>query len=168
VATTESVRLAELAASLSLATDIGLGVALEHAQRSAVLAVALADAAGVGADEARDAFYVALLKTVGCVGDEDFGMRVLGEDSGGWIAHMAGGSPAEFMAAMIKNIGRGDPVPRRIGRVLRAMGKGPASRRARTARWGGCSPSGWVCRRASRARSRRCSSAGTARAGPID
>ena len=126
MATTESVRLAELAASLSLATDIGLGVALEHAQRSALLAVALADAAGVGADEARDAFYVALLKTVGCVGDEDFGVRVLGEDSGGWIAHMAGGSPAEFMAAMFKNIGRGDPVPRRIGKVLRAMGKGPS------------------------------------------
>jgi len=77
---TESVRLAELAASLSLATDIGLGVALEHAQRSALLAVALADAAGVDADEARDAYYVALLKTVGCVGDEDFGVRVLGED----------------------------------------------------------------------------------------
>ena len=40
VAGTESVRLAELAASLSLATDIGLGVALEHAQR-------------VGADDGR-------------------------------------------------------------------------------------------------------------------
>src|SRR5215470_19555222 len=96
---TDSVRLAELAGSLSLATDIGLGVALEHGERSALLAVALAEAAGCDAAEARDAFYVALLKTVGCVGDEDFGIRVLGETSGNWIAHMAGGSPPEFLGA---------------------------------------------------------------------
>src|SRR5262245_5315173 len=126
VATTESVRLAELAASLSLATDIGLGVALEHGERSALLAVALAEAAGCDESEARDAYYVALLKTVGCTGDEDFGIRVLGEDSGNWIAHMAGGSPAEFMAAIVTNVGRGDAFPRRIGKLLRAFGKGPS------------------------------------------
>jgi HD-GYP domain-containing protein (c-di-GMP phosphodiesterase class II) len=116
--------LAELAASLSLATDIGLGVALEHAERSALLAVVLAEAAGFDESDARDAFYVALLKTVGCVGDEDFGVRVLGEDSGSWIAHMAGGSPAEFLGAMIRNVGRNDAFPRRAGKVLRALGKG--------------------------------------------
>ena len=125
VAGTESVRLAELAASLSLATDIGLGVALEHAQRSALMTVALADAAGFDADDARDAFYVALLKTVGCTGDEDFGVRALGEDSGNWIAHMAGGSPAEFMGALIRNVGRSDAFPRRVGKVLHALRKGP-------------------------------------------
>src|SRR5262245_4759771 len=126
VATTESVRLAELAASLSLATDIGLGVALEHGERSALLTVALAEAAGCDEAEARDAYYVALLKTVGCIGDEDFGIRLLGEDSGNWIAHMGGGAPAEFLGAMIRNVGRRDAFPRRIGKVLRALGKGPS------------------------------------------
>lgn len=121
----ESVRLAELAASLSLATDIGLGVALEHGERSALLTVALAEAAGLDENEARDAFYVALLKTVGCTGDDDFGIRVLGEDSGRWIAHMAGGSPAEFLGAIIANVGRDDAFPRRVGKLLRALGKGP-------------------------------------------
>ena len=76
MAETETVRLAELAASLSLATDIGLGVALENGQRAALMTVALAEAAGVPADEARDAFYIALLKVVGCTGDEDFSARV--------------------------------------------------------------------------------------------
>ena len=122
---TESVRLAELAASLSLASDIGLGVALEHAQRSALMSVALAQAAGLDETEAQDAFYVALLKTVGCTGDEDFGVRTLGEDSGHWIAHMAGGSPGEFIGALIRNVGRNDALPRRVGKVLRALGKGP-------------------------------------------
>jgi HD-GYP domain-containing protein (c-di-GMP phosphodiesterase class II) len=124
---TENVRLAELAASLSLATDIGLGLALEHGERSALLTVALAEAAGFDESEAHDAFYVALLKTVGCTGDDDFGIRVLGEDSGNWIAHMAGGSPAEFLGAMIRNVGRRDAFPRRVGKVLRALGKGPSA-----------------------------------------
>src|SRR4029079_3552322 len=104
VSGTESVRLAELAASLSLASDIGLGVALEHAQRSALMSVALAPARGLADTEESDAFYVALLKTVGCTGDEDFGVRTLGEDSGHWIAHMAGGSPGEFIGALIRNV----------------------------------------------------------------
>jgi len=121
----ESVWLVELAASLSLATDIGLGVALENGQRSALLTVALADAAGIGADEARDAFYVALLKVVGCTGDEDFSARVFGEDSGSWIAHMGGAFTGEMMRALVVNIGRGDPWPRRISRVMHAFSKLP-------------------------------------------
>ncbi|HEY7372370.1 MAG TPA: HD domain-containing phosphohydrolase [Polyangia bacterium] len=124
---TENVRLAELAASLSLATDIGLGVSPEHGARSALLAVALAEAAGCDEAEARDAFYVALLKTVGCTGDDDFGVRVLGETSGNWIAHMAGASPAEFLGTLVRNVGRADGFPRRIGKVLRALGKGPGA-----------------------------------------
>ena len=125
MAGTESVRLAELAASLSLATDIGLGVALENGQRSALMTVALAEAAGVGADEARDAFYVALLKVVGCTGDEDFGARVFGEDSGNWIAHMGGAFTGEMLRAMVANIGRKEAFPRRLSKVMRAFGKLP-------------------------------------------
>jgi HD-GYP domain-containing protein (c-di-GMP phosphodiesterase class II) len=125
VAATETVRLGELAASLSLATDIGLGVALENGQRAALMTVALAEAAGVGADEARDAFYVALLKVVGCTGDEDFGARVFGEDSGNWIAHMGGAFTGEMLRAMVGNIGRKEAFPRRLSKVLRAFGKLP-------------------------------------------
>ena len=155
MAGTESVRLAELAASLSLATDIGLGVALENAQRSALMTVALAEAAGFDAGDARDAFYVALLKTVGCTGDEDFGVRVLGEDSGNWIAHMGGRvRRPRCCGALIANVGRSEAFPRRVGKVLRALGKGPGMPdRARALRGrAGCSPSGSVCRRAWRAR----------------
>jgi HD-GYP domain-containing protein (c-di-GMP phosphodiesterase class II) len=117
------VRLAELAASLSLASDIGLGAALESGQRSALLAVALADAAGLDADEARAAFYVALLKVVGCTGDEDFIARVFGADSGSWIAHMGGAFAGEMLRAMAANIGRRDAFPRRVGKVMHALAK---------------------------------------------
>jgi HD-GYP domain-containing protein (c-di-GMP phosphodiesterase class II) len=121
VAATESVRLAELMASLSLATDIGLGAALENAQRSALLAVPLAEAAGLDETEARDAYYLALLKTVGCTGDEDLIVRVFGEDSSAWIAHMGGASPAEMIRALVQNVGRGDRALKRMGKLLRVF-----------------------------------------------
>jgi HD-GYP domain-containing protein (c-di-GMP phosphodiesterase class II) len=122
---TETVRLAEIAASLSLATDIGLGVALENAQRSALMTVALAEAAGIDAGEARDAFYIALLKTIGCTGDEDFGARAFGENSGSWIAHMGGAFTGEVLRAMVANIGRGDALPRRVAKLMHAFGRLP-------------------------------------------
>jgi hypothetical protein len=42
--------------ALSLATDIGLGMPIEHGQRSALLAVALAEAAGLPEAQARHAY----------------------------------------------------------------------------------------------------------------
>ena len=66
------VRLAELMAALSVAVDLGLGDTVEHAQRSAVISVALSEAAGLTAEQAHDAYYLSLLQTVGCTGDHDF------------------------------------------------------------------------------------------------
>jgi len=120
----ESVRLVELLASLSLATDIGVGSRLENGQRAALLAVALAEAAGLGQDEARDAFYLGLLRTVGCTGDEDLTLRVFGDDAGVWISHAGGAPPAEVVRTVIRNVGRGAPAPRRVVKVLRALGTG--------------------------------------------
>jgi len=122
---TEGIRLAELMAALSQATDIGLGTAPEHAQRSALVAVALADAAGLGLDEARQAFYLTLLKTVGCTGDEDMSARIFGEDAGTWIAHLGGASPVEALRTVVTNVGRSAPALRRARKVLRALGTLP-------------------------------------------
>ena len=63
------VRLAELVASLSLATDLGLGLPQEHVLRQTVIATRLAAAAGLSDDERAAAFYVSLLAWVGCVAD---------------------------------------------------------------------------------------------------
>jgi hypothetical protein len=67
------VRLAELMASLSLATDIAMGAPLERGLRAAVLAARLADGVGLSEQEASDAYYLTLLRTVGCTGDETWG-----------------------------------------------------------------------------------------------
>lgn len=63
------VRLAELVAALSLATDLGLGQPQEHVLRQTVIARRLAAAAGLSDEQQAAAFYVSLLAWVGCVSD---------------------------------------------------------------------------------------------------
>ncbi|HET7483087.1 MAG TPA: HD domain-containing phosphohydrolase [Actinomycetota bacterium] len=63
------IRLAELVAAFSLATDLGLGLPMEHVLRSWLIADRLADRVGLG-DEARESlYYVVTLAWVGCVAD---------------------------------------------------------------------------------------------------
>ncbi|HLV98080.1 MAG TPA: HD domain-containing phosphohydrolase [Ktedonobacterales bacterium] len=63
------IRLAELMASLSLATDLGMGQPLEHALCSCVLAVRLGELLGLGEEELREVYYLALLHHIGCTAD---------------------------------------------------------------------------------------------------
>ena len=65
---TQGVRLAELVATVSLATDLAHDVASESALRDAMLAVALARLAGWSHADLRDTYYLALLYHVGCTG----------------------------------------------------------------------------------------------------
>ncbi|MBF5000781.1 LuxR family transcriptional regulator [Nocardia sp. BSTN01] len=73
-------RLAELVASLSLATDLGLGQPEEHVLRQTVIATRLAKAAGFSGAEQAAAFYVSLLAWVGCVADSHEMAHWFGDD----------------------------------------------------------------------------------------
>ena len=59
-------RLAELTAVLSKATDLGMGQPLETALSTCVVATRLGIAAGLPADELQDVYYLALLRYIGC------------------------------------------------------------------------------------------------------
>src|SRR5438067_10344995 len=63
------VRLAELMAALSIATDLGMGQPLESALCSCVVAMRLGDALGVDDQTLRDVYYQALLRYIGCNAD---------------------------------------------------------------------------------------------------
>jgi HD-GYP domain-containing protein (c-di-GMP phosphodiesterase class II) len=76
----QPVRAAELVGALSLATDLGTGQPLEHALRTAVLAVRLADLAGASPEELRDTYYVALLHASGCTSNGHEAAQLFGED----------------------------------------------------------------------------------------
>src|SRR6185312_11397738 len=81
----QPLRAAELVAALSVATDLGTGQPLEHAVRSAVLAVRLGELAGASAAELADTYYVALLHAAGCTSNGHEAGQLFGDD----IAHRA-------------------------------------------------------------------------------
>jgi hypothetical protein len=64
--TASDLRLAELVATLSIATDLGSGQPIGHGQRASVIAARLGQSAGVSEAERRDAYYLAILRYVGC------------------------------------------------------------------------------------------------------
>lgn len=74
------VRLAELMAALSIATDLGMGQPLETALSSCVVAVRLGEALGLDADTMRDVYYQALLRYIGCNADTYLLAALVGDE----------------------------------------------------------------------------------------
>src|SRR5436305_4228792 len=81
----QPLRAAELVAALSVATDLCTGQPLEHALRSAVLAVKLGELAGASADDLADTYYVTLLHASGCTSNGHEAGLLFGDD----ISHRA-------------------------------------------------------------------------------
>ena len=105
----EPIRAAEVVGVLSLATDLGTGQPLEHALRSAVLAVRLGELAGASTQELADTYYVALLHASGCTSNGHEAAQLFGED----IEHRAAfflidtTNPAEVLAFYQAHVGAG-------------------------------------------------------------
>lgn len=99
-AAVEEFRLTELLAAISLATDLGTGQPMGHAQRTCLLSMAVVDALGLGAAVAADVYHVALLRFLGCTADAPE------------MAHYAGGDNTALLAAMAPvYMGTGSPTP---------------------------------------------------------
>lgn len=74
------VRLAELMASLSIATDLGLGQPMEHALSSCIVAVRLARKCGYSEEAVREVYYQALLRFIGCNAETDWLSSIAGDE----------------------------------------------------------------------------------------
>ncbi|HEX6789658.1 MAG TPA: HD domain-containing phosphohydrolase [Gaiellaceae bacterium] len=125
------IRAAELVGALSLATDLGTGQPLEHALRTAVLAVRLGELAGASTGDLADAYYVALLHSSGCTSNGHEAIQVYDDD----IAHRAAfflidsTNPAEVLAFYRANIGAGRPPGVRAALIEDAIANaGPRAR----------------------------------------
>jgi len=68
-ATAGTVRLAEIVGALSLATDLGTGMPLDHGIRSCLVALRLGERAGLDTDTLADLYYLSLLRMLGCTSD---------------------------------------------------------------------------------------------------
>lgn len=108
-------RLAELVAALSLATDIGTGRPMESALRSCMLAVRFGKTVGLGEAELRDVYYVVLLRFAGCTADSHLAARAFGDeiDFQERVAALGFPDPTAMMRLVLGYVGAGERPLRR-------------------------------------------------------
>jgi HD-GYP domain-containing protein (c-di-GMP phosphodiesterase class II) len=111
-------RLAELVAAFSLATDLGLGQPMEHVLRAWRIAAHLGARTGLDERERADLYYVALLAWVGCVADTYEVATWFGDDiafrADSYEVDLAG---LPMLGFMLRHVGAGAPVLQRVRRA---------------------------------------------------
>lgn len=109
------VRLAELVAAFSLATDLGLGQPMEHVLRSWLIAARLGEHVGIDAEDRGALYYVATLAWVGCVADTPEVAEWFGDDIAyrrdSYEVDLAG---LPMLGFMLRHIGAGRPALQRV------------------------------------------------------
>lgn len=118
-------RLGELVATLALAQDNAFGQPFDSQLRSCLLAVALCEEAGFDEELRRTAYWVALLRYVGCTGHAHEVASVFGDD----IAILAqtlvmdAADPADVGRTMVASATAGHP-PEEHAEIVRALQAG--------------------------------------------
>jgi HD-GYP domain-containing protein (c-di-GMP phosphodiesterase class II) len=111
-------------AALSLATDLGIGVPLEHGLQSTLLAMRLGERLGVDADTASQTYYACLLFYVGCTADAEVAAETFGDDDALMTHALPArfGSRTEMTAGMMRALAdSGSPAPVRAMQMVRGM-----------------------------------------------
>src|SRR5690348_13464591 len=116
-------RLAELLAALSVATDLGHGQPPDDAMRACLLATRLTERLGHGAAEQTAVYYTTLLRYVGCTAFAHEEAALFGGDE---IAARAASAvrdladPREVAGFFLHDLGRHAPLRRRARLVATA------------------------------------------------
>jgi HD-GYP domain-containing protein (c-di-GMP phosphodiesterase class II) len=121
----EDLRLAELVAAFSLATDLGLGQPMEHVLRAWRIAAGLGQRIGVDDAEREALYYVALLAWVGCVADSYEVATWFGDD----IAFRADSFEVDLaglpmLGFMLRHVGSGAPALHRLRLATKLIATG--------------------------------------------
>ena len=109
----QSLRLAELVAAFSIATDIGTGVPMETMLRVTLLSVHLGEAHKLSASQLVTAYYLPMLALTGCTATAPLSAEMLGDETdpdvvGEWM-NTDFGKPREAMGFVFRNIATGKP-----------------------------------------------------------
>ncbi len=113
-----SLRLADLLAGLSVASDLGFGLPPETAMRSCLVATGLARALDLPESEVADTYYTSLLFHVGCPGFSHETAKLFGNELmiTRAVAQTNLADPADYLATLIPEASRG--LPRRARETL--------------------------------------------------
>lgn len=113
------VRLAELVATISLGTDLGLGQPMEHVIRQTIIALRLADILDLDEQERVVVYYSGLLAWVGCHTDAYEQAKWFGDDIAMKRESMfAGDSAIDLARFLIRRVGSGGSVTDRVSTAV--------------------------------------------------
>src|SRR6476646_8047564 len=106
-----SFRLAELVATLSLGTDLGLGQPMEHVIRQTLIALRMSEQLGLDDSERAVVYYSGLLAWVGCHTDAYEQAKWFGDD----IALKADSFHIDVpsLSVVLRHLGMGRPLVER-------------------------------------------------------
>ena len=111
----KGIRLAELVAAFSLASDLGLGQPMEHVLRSWLIAARLGEHVGLEAEGRQSLFYVVTLSWVGCVADTPEVAAWFGDDIAfrrdSYAVDRAG---LPMLGFALRRVGAGGSLPHRL------------------------------------------------------
>lgn len=122
------IRLADLVAAFSLATDLGLGQPMEHALRSWLIASRLGERMGLEPEARASLYYVVTLAWVGCVADTSEVARWFGDD----IAYRRDSFGVDraglpMMTYSLRRVGVGTPLVHRLRLAATLVATGGAA-----------------------------------------
>lgn len=120
MAAKSGLRLADVMASLCLATDLAVGQQLEHGLRRTLLAIWLGAETGLDDEQLRDSYFVALLGSVGCVIDVAAMAKFVQDDIAfrGDMFPLDMVNPVVATRYMARVVGRGDSPVRRAAKFV--------------------------------------------------
>src|SRR5260221_2429047 len=124
--------LSEVVGILSLATDLGTGLPLEHAIRTCLLSLELGHRVGLDASDLSDLYYLTLLRMLGCTADSHesaeyfFDEVAFGHDT----QHLDYGDPQEFGRWVMESFAADQPSAVRQQMVAKMFTYTPEKRRA--------------------------------------
>lgn len=122
-----SLSLAGLLATLSLATDLGMGHPPEEAMRACLLAAGLARRMGLPEEDVADVYYTALLKYLGCTAYAHEEAEMFGGDDidgRGAGARVDFADPRQMLSFLLFGLARDASPLRRAGVAAGAMYRG--------------------------------------------
>jgi HD-GYP domain-containing protein (c-di-GMP phosphodiesterase class II) len=118
--------MAELLASLSLAIDLGVGQPMEWVLRSCLLAVRLGDVLGLSERDCQDAYYLSLLRHIGCTATAAGDAALFGDEltvAEGMTLDMD--DMAQVMGFVFRHVAKGRSLFERAGAIARMFAAGP-------------------------------------------
>lgn len=122
------IRLTEVLAALSLVTDVGRGVPMETTLRATVIAARFANVLGLDHARRQEAYFTALLRSLGCTSHAHENAALLGGDDLAFqrlFHRLDPGRPATFVRDVVTEMGAWNPPLERVRTVARFVRAAP-------------------------------------------